>query len=73
MVSLKRKDRQEDLPAQPISLELIPISKITVPESQQRDIPPKRHEYLFKILAEQGINLIPLLVRLKENYDSEQQ
>ncbi|MGD1715503.1 Rho termination factor N-terminal domain-containing protein [Dapis sp. BLCC M172] len=73
MVSSKRKDRQEDLPAQAISLELIPISKITVPESQERDISPERHESLFKILADQGSNLIPLLVRLKENYDTQQQ
>ncbi|MEB3342455.1 Rho termination factor N-terminal domain-containing protein [Okeania sp.] len=54
-----------------VSLELIPISKITVPESQEKDIPPERHQALLKSLADQGCNLIPLLVRLKENYDSE--
>ena len=73
MVSSKLKDRQEELPTQPVSLELIPISKIIVPESQEGDIPPERHETLFKSLADQGSNLIPLLVRLKENYDYEQQ
>ncbi len=44
-----------------------------MPESQERDIPPQRHEALFKILADQGSNLIPLLVRLIDNYESEQQ
>ncbi len=73
MLSSKRQERQEELPAQPVSLELIPISKITLPESQERDIPPERHEALFKSLADKGSNLIPLLVSLKENYDSEQQ
>ena len=73
MVSSKPKDQQEELPTQPVSLELIPISKITVPESQEGDISPERHEALFKILADKGSNLIPLLVRLKESYDSEQQ
>ncbi|MGD1805714.1 hypothetical protein ACP6PL_09790 [Dapis sp. BLCC M126] len=40
MVSSNLKERQEELPGQPVSLELIPISKITVPESQERYIPP---------------------------------
>ena len=73
MVSLKRKNRQEELPAQPISLELIPISKIAVPDSQEKDISPERQETLSKSLVDQGSNLIPLLVRLMDNYNSEQQ
>ncbi|MDY7004755.1 MAG: Rho termination factor N-terminal domain-containing protein [Cyanobacteriota bacterium] len=71
--STKRKNRQEDLPVQPVSLELTPISKITVPDSQVRDIPAERHEALVKSLSEQGSNLIPLIVRLTDNDDSEQQ
>ncbi|NEN90936.1 MAG: ParB N-terminal domain-containing protein [Okeania sp. SIO3H1] len=71
--STKRKNRQEDLPVQPVSLELTPISKITVPDSQMRDIPAERHEALVKSLSEQGSNLIPLIVRLTDNDDSEQQ
>ena len=73
MVSTKRKNRQEELPTQPVSLELIPIAKITVPKSQLRDIPSERHEALVKSLVLQGNNLIPLIVRLADNYDSEQQ
>lgn len=72
MVSSKRKNRQEDLPAQPVNLELIPISQISVPESQVRDIPSERHEALVKSLTDRGSNLIPLIVRLGDNYDSEQ-
>lgn len=71
--STKRKNRQEDLPVQPVSLELTPISKITVPDSQVRDIPAERYKALVKSLSEQGSNLIPLIVRLTENDDSEQQ
>ncbi|MGD1702172.1 hypothetical protein [Dapis sp. BLCC M229] len=59
MVSSKPKDRQEELPTQPVSLELIPISKITMPESQEGDISPERHEALFKSLVDLGSNLIP--------------
>jgi len=73
MVSGQPKNQQEELSAQPVNLELIPISKITVPESQERDIPPERYEALFNSLADRGSNLIPLLVRLMDNYDSEQQ
>ncbi|NEP90530.1 MAG: ParB N-terminal domain-containing protein [Okeania sp. SIO2C2] len=71
--STKRKNRQEDLPVQPVSLELTPISQITVPNSQVRDIPAGRYEALVKSLSEQGSNLIPLIVRLTDHDDSEQQ
>ncbi|NEQ38221.1 MAG: ParB N-terminal domain-containing protein [Okeania sp. SIO3I5] len=73
MVSGQPKNQQEELSAQPVRLELIPISKITVPESQERDISPERYEALFDSFADRGSNLIPLLVRLMDNYDSEQQ
>ncbi len=63
MVSSKRKYRQEELLAQQVSLELIPISKITVQESQEKELPPERQEALLKIFSDQGHNLIPLLVR----------
>ncbi|MDJ0556300.1 MAG: Rho termination factor N-terminal domain-containing protein [Microcoleaceae cyanobacterium MO_207.B10] len=73
MVSLKRKNRQEDLPAQPVNLEQIPTSQISVPESQVRDIPSERHEALVKSLTDQGSNLIPLIVRLRDSDNSQQQ
>ncbi len=73
MVSSKGKYRQEELLAQQVSLELIPISKITVPESQEKNIPLERQEALLNIFADQGLNLIPLLVISMEKYDSEQQ
>ena len=67
MVSGQCKSRQEELSVQPLSWELISISKITVPESQEKDIPPGRHEALFNSLTVHGSNLIPLLVRLMNN------
>jgi hypothetical protein len=73
MVSSKRKNRQEDLPAPPVNLELIPTSQIAVPESQVRDIPSERHEALVKTLTDRGSNLIPLIVRRTDNDDSQQQ
>ncbi|MGB3512504.1 MAG: Rho termination factor N-terminal domain-containing protein [Microcoleaceae cyanobacterium] len=73
MVSSKRKNWQEDLPAQPVNLEQIPTSQISVPESQVRDIPTERHEALVKSLTDRGSNLIPLIVRLGDNDDSQQQ
>ena len=73
MVSSKRKNRQEELPAQPVNLELISTSQISVPEAQVTDISSQRHEALVKTLTEQGSNLIPLIVRLLDNNDSEQQ
>ena len=73
MVSGQCKSRQEKLSVQTLSLELISISKITVPESQEKNIPPERHKALFNSLTIHGSNLIPLLVRLMNNYDSEQQ
>lgn len=73
MLSLKRKNRQEDLPAQPVNLELIPTSQISVSESLVRDIPPKRHDALVKTLTDRGSNLIPLIVRRGDNDDSQQQ
>ena len=73
MVSGQPKNQQEKLSTQPVSLELIPISKITVPESQEKDISPERYEALFDSFADRGSNLIPLLVRLMDNNDSEHQ
>ena len=68
MVSGERKNRQEELSVQPLNLELelISISQITLPESQEKYLPPERDEALFNSLIDQDSSLIPLLVRLIE-------
>src|SRR6476469_11169378 len=70
----ERRDRiVEYLRIKPISHGQIYTFQIAVPQSEVVEIPSQRREALSKSLAEQGSNLVPLIVRRTEAYSEEEE
>lgn len=70
----ERRDRiVEYLRIKPISHGQIYTFQIAVPQAEVVEIPSQRREALSRSLAEQGSNLVPLIVRRTEAYSEEEE
>lgn len=70
----ERRDRiVEYLRIKPISHGQIYTFQIAIPQAEVVEIPSQRREALSRSLAEQGSNLVPLIVRRTEAYSEEEE